>query len=355
MKRYDGLFFQVVDTENLYFAFEEARKGRKFKPEIMEASAKIEELIGDLMFSLSVGTWRPDEYHKFETRKEVKRRIINAPTFRDRIVHHALCRIVSPLFERKFIFDSYACRAKGTGKGTHSAVTRLQKFIRQQKGRSGKAYILQCDISKYYPSVDHELLKQEIRRTIADKMLLELWDWIIDGFSEKPGKGIPIGALTSQLSANIYLNPLDHFAKETLHIEFYLRYMDDFIVVAGSKEELRQHLSALRWFVEDRLLLTLNPKTQVFPAKVGVDFAGFRTFEEHILPRKRNIRAAKIRFKNLSHLYKHGKIGLDDVRPRVASFLGYVKHCKAQRTTDSTLRWLVCRRGEKNGNENGID
>lgn len=350
MKRYGDLFSQVVDIENMYAAFEEARKGRKFKPEIMEASARIEELISDLIFSLWTGEWKPDEYHQFETRKEVKRRIINAPTFRDRIIHHAMCRVVMPLFERKFIFDSYACRAKGTGKGTHTAVERLAKFIRQQRAESSKAYVLQCDISKYYPSVDHELLKQEIRRTIADKMLLEVWDRIIDGFSDAPGKGIPIGALTSQLAANIYLNPLDHFAKETLHIKRYLRYMDDFIVVAGSKEELRKHLAALWWFVEKRLLLILNPKTKIFPASVGVDFAGFRTFEDYILPRKRNIRAAKIRFKNLSHLYKHGKIGLEDVRPRVASFLGYVKHCKARKTTESTLRWLVCRRGEKDGN-----
>lgn len=347
MKRHDGLFWKMVDIENMYTAFEEARRGRKFKSEIMAVSERIEHVITKLILDLTAGNWQPETYHQFEARNEVKRRIINAPTFRDRIVHHALCLVVMPLFERKFIFDSYACRAKGTDKGTHMAVRRLAKFIRQQKAESGRAYILQCDISKYYPSVDHSLLKQEIRRTIADERLLTVWDRIIDGFSSQQGKGIPIGALTSQLAANVYLNPLDHFAKETLHIKRYLRYMDDFIVIAGSKEELHANLVSLRWFVEKKLLLTLNPKTKIFPASQGVDFAGFRTFENYILPRKRNIRAAKIRFKHLSYLYKHRRIEFDDVRPRVASFLGYVKHCRAYKTTESTLRWLVCRRGEE--------
>ncbi|MBO6304698.1 MAG: group II intron reverse transcriptase domain-containing protein [Selenomonadaceae bacterium] len=398
MKRYDGLFDIIVEPENLYAAFENAREGRHFKNEIMETAARIEEKLKDLRFDLLVGKWNPGGYHQFECQTEVKRRIINAPVFIDRIVHHAIVQVVMPLFEKKFIHDSYACRLKPKRycgekefeferrkKGTHRAVKRLQHFLRSAEDTSenGRAYVLQCDISKYYLTIDHEILKRELRRTIADRRLLEVWDKMIEGYHEpmnptirqillrdmdrsgadektlfeyalkldttppeKTGKGVPIGALTSQLEANIYLNPLDHFVKEILGARYYLRYMDDFIIVAGTKEELKEHLLAVRWFIEERLNLSLNPKTQIFPATRGVDFAGYRTFRDYILPRKRNIKAAKIRFKNLSHQYKFGRADLEDVKPRVASFLGYIKHCKASRTSDSTLAHLVLCRGE---------
>ena len=422
MKRYDDLFDAIVEMDNLYAAYENARERRHYKSEIMATSDRIEEKLEKLHYDLLVGEWEPGGYHQFECRTEVKRRIINAPVFIDRVVHHAIVQVVMPLFERKFIYDSYACRLKPMRyhgekefdfarrkKGPHRAVKRLQHFIRSAEDMSenGKAYVLQCDISKYYLTIDHEILKREIRRTIADRRLLEVWDKMIDGYHEpinpvikeilirevtsagansahpapapalghpcpsegadaatlldyalkldrapprKTGKGVPIGALTSQLEANIYLNPLDHFVKETLHAKYYLRYMDDFIIVAGTKEELAEHLAAVRWFIEKRLCLVLNPKTQIFPASHGVDFAGYRTFRDYILPRKRNIKAAKIRFKNLSHRYKYGRADLEDVKPRVGSFCGYIKHCKASKTADSTLAHLVlCRqKGDKN-------
>lgn len=399
MKRHDDLFDRIVDLENLYAAYENAREHRHFKNEIMACSRRLENELCDLRFDLLVGEWEPGGFYQFESRTEVKRRIINAPTFLDRVVHHAIIQVVMPLFERKFIYDSYACRLKPKRfygeaafqferrkKGTHRAVKRLQKFIRsvENTSRTGKAYVLQCDISKYYLTIDHEIMKRELRRTIADRRLLEVWDKIIDGYHEpinptireilkrkirretsdpalieaydrriddettaKTGKGVPIGALTSQLQANIYLNPLDHFVKETLHEKHYLRYMDDFLIVADTKEMLKEHLSAIRWFVEERLNLVLNPKTKIFPTSRGVDFAGYRTFHDYILPRKRNIKAAKIRFKNLSYLYKHGRAGFEDVKPRVGSFLGYVKHCKASKTTESTLAHLVLKKGDK--------
>ena len=403
MKRYDDLFDIIVEPENLYAAFENARERRHYKSEIMEVSDKIEDKLAQLRFDLLVGEWKPGGYHQFECRTEVKRRIINAPVFIDRVVHHAMIQVIMPLFERKFIYDSYACRLKPKRyhgekefdfvrrkKGTHRAVKRLQHFIRsaEDTSESGRAYVLQCDISKYYLTIDHEILKREIRRTIADRRLLEIWDKMIDGYHEpinpvikeillremartgadaatlaeyalkldrappkKTGKGVPIGALTSQLEANIYLNPLDHFVKETLHAKYYLRYMDDFIIVAGTKEELKEHLAAVRWFIEERLNLVLNPKTQIFPASHGVDFAGYRTFRDYILPRKRNIKAAKIRFKNISHRYKYGRADLEDAKSRVASFLGYIKHCKASKTAESTLAHLVLCRQQTKGDK----
>lgn len=375
MKRYDGLFRLIVDIENLYVAYQNVRKRKHFKRDIMRGSLHIEKTLKEIQQTLIDGTWSPDSYHQFECRSEVKRRTINAPSFRDRIVHHAIIQVVMPLFEKKFIYHSYACRLKPKRcywepifvferkkKGTHRAVKQLQKYMRSIPNRG---YVLQCDISKYYLTIDHEKLKREIRHTIADRELLRVWDRIIEGYHEPTnpvieeiysrdgkevpsitGKGVPIGALTSQLSANIYLNQLDHFAKEKLHIKRYLRYMDDFIIIGETKEELYRYFDHIRPFVENNLKLVLNPKTKVFPASHGVDFAGYRTFRDHILPRKRNIKAAKIRFKDLSFRYRHGNANMEDITSRVESFLGYVKHCKSDTTVTSTLKHLVLTKGD---------
>lgn len=344
MKRYDNLFEEIVNFETLYLSYEEARRHRHFKTEVISAGNRIEEILYQLIFELNTGEWQPQKYYDFESRSEVKRRIINAPSFRDRILHHAIVMVVRPLFEKKFIYDSYATIP---GRGTHKAVKRLKHFIRCAHARDKPVYILQCDIHHYYQSVDHEILKEIIRRTIKDKRLLEVWDKIIDGYNSDIGVGIPIGALTSQLSANIYLNILDHFVKECMRVKWYLRYMDDFIIVANDKETLHKYLADIKWLLECHLKLKLNPKTRIYPISQGADFAGFRVFLDRTLPRKRNIKAAKKRFKELSWQYKHGLINLEDVKPRVASFLGYIKHCRAKRTCRSTLKWLKCQRRTK--------
>ena len=224
MKRYDGLWEHIATFEALYAAYEMARAKRHFRPEIMGIGSRIEDVIHELLLDLETGEWRPQKCYDFECRKEVKRRIINAPTFRDRILHRAIVAEVQPLFEKKMIFDSYASRP---GKGTHAAVRRVQHFLRGAE-RNGRVYVLQCDIHHYYASVDHEKLKSILRQTIADEILLKVWDAIIDGFNSDVGKGMPIGALTSQLCANVYLNTLDHFVKECIGAKRYLRYMDDF-------------------------------------------------------------------------------------------------------------------------------
>ena len=331
-----------MNFDNLYEGYLEAISGRRYKPEIMEAGQRIEMIIQQLIIELNNGSWQPQTYYEFECRTEVKRRIIHAPTFRDRIIHHGLDRIVKPLFEKKFIYDSYACRK---GKGTHRATKRVQKFMQKARKRYDRVYVLQCDISKYYPSIDHEILKNEIRRTIKDERVLWLWDLLIDRFNEDTGRGIPIGSLISQLSANIYLNPLDHFIKECIGAEFYVRYMDDFIIISDDKRKLWDILADIKWFVECQLKLKLNPKTKIYPASRGIDFAGYRIFTDYLLPRKRNVKAAKLRFKDISWKYRHGRASIEDVNCRVASFMiGYCKHCKAMRSANSTLKWLKLRK-----------
>ena len=346
LKRYDDLWEEIVTFENMYDAYLEARKGRRYRSEVMSTAKRLELILHQLIFELNVGEWRPAKYYEFECRTEVKRRTINAPTFRDRIVHHSIDRIIRPLFERKYIFDSYACRL---GKGTHAACARLQHFLRQAGASGKRVYVLQADISKYYPSISHDVLKEELRRTIADKRLLEVLDLVIESFNEDTGRGLPIGSLTSQLFANVYLNPFDHFMKECRRERFYLRYMDDFIVVADDKAHLRDALADARWFIETQLKLKLNPKTAIFPASHGVDFAGYRTFAAKVLPRKRNIKAAKIRFKDLSWRFRHGRASIKDAQQVVASFLGYCKHCKSSQSARAALRRLVLSKSKPKG------
>ena len=268
-KTYNNLFDKVCSLENLYAAYHDAKKNKRFKPEVLDAGFYIEETIHELRQELLNLTWQPQPYREFLLKTEVKRRIIHAPTFRDRIVHHAILRVVKPLFEKKFIFDSYAVTI---GKGQVKAVKRLQNFLRRAS-KSGEVYVLQCDISKYYPSVNHEILLEEIRRTIRDKKVFEIWQRIVESFSA----GLPIGAYTSQLGANIYLNVLDHFVKECLQWKFYLRYMDDFILIGNDKKQLWKNLDDIRWLLDTKLKLKLNNRTKIFKAKQGVDFAGYRT------------------------------------------------------------------------------
>lgn len=332
MKRYDNLFDSVANFENVYMAYLSCKKGKSFKPEVMEISARAEMICSDLVRELQEGIYTPGKYYEFEARNEVKRRIIHAPLFRDRVVQHAIVGITEPLFERKFIFDSYANRK---GKGNHRAVQRAQQFLR----KSGQnVYILQGDFAKYYDNVRHEFIRNEIRRTIKDERLLNIWDRIIDSYNGDIDRGIPIGAPLSQLMANITLNPMDHFVKETLRAKYYIRLMDDFIIIDSSKERLKYYLQEIVWFTQTQLGQPLNRKTRIFPAKTGIDFGGYRIFTNKILPRKRNVKAAKRRFRTIMWLKRHGINAR--VEPRKASFLGYMKHCNGKRTTESTLKLL---------------
>ena len=190
----------------------------------------------EIKLALETGTWQPGDHRQFFV-YDPKFRSIAAPPFADRVVHHAICTIIEPLFERRFIYDSYACRVD---KGAHRGARRLQTFLRKKHA----VYALKCDISKFFASIDHAVLCQIIRQTIPDPKLLEILDRIIAGYSP----GIPIGNLTSQLFANVYLDQLDHFIKEELRVKYYLRYMDDFILLGENKTVLTKMLAAIRVF-----------------------------------------------------------------------------------------------------------
>lgn len=338
-KTYNNLFDEVASFDNLFRAFHRSRMGKRYIPQVSDFSLQREERLINLHNHLMHRSWRPSPPREFVV-KEPKLRLIQAPNFEDRIVHQAIYDVINPLFERKFIHDSFACRI---GKGHIAAAQRVQRHLRVAQRNWKDVWVLKADVSKFFASIHHDVLTREIARTIADKQLLSLMEMIIRACGSN-GVGMPVGSLMSQLGANVLLNPIDHFFKDDMGMRFYVRYMDDSIIITETKEEA---VNAMR--VMDVLLreigLSLNPKTAVHPASRGVDFCGYRIWATHMLPRKRNIKRARKQFRHLSSRFRRGEIDLTHVQPRVASFLAYTKHCQSARTVESALSELRLTRG----------
>lgn len=345
-KTTNGLWAKLVDFDNLYHAFLEARRGKRYRMDVMRYAINLEENLINLQNHLIWKTWQPGAQREFIV-KEPKLRLIQAPPFADRVVHHALVQMVDPMFERKFIPDSFACRID---KGTQRAVFRVQHFLRVAKRNWGDGvYVIKADISKYFASIRHDILMIEVERTISDPDVLWLWRQIVAGYGHDDGVGLPVGALTSQIAANIMLNRLDHIAKDDMGIKHYCRYMDDFIAVLPNKAEAERVMRLLGEVVNS-LGLSLNPKTAIHPWQRGVDFCGYRIWPTHILPRKRNMKRARLAFRGMAAKYRDGKVDREHVRQRVMSFLAYAKHCNAHRTVQGVLGDLVLVQPPSSGN-----
>ena len=340
-KTHGNLFSQITDYENLVKAYQEARKHKTKKPNVRAAHENWQDVLLDIKDALESGTWTPQPFQQFQTKRERKTRLIEAPDFCDRIVHHAIVRILSPLFERKMIYDSYSCRI---GKGGH-AIERANEMLRKARREYDYVYILQCDISKFFPSIVHGILLNTMSRTVRERRVLELCRRAMVNPSNRTGCGLPIGALTSQLFSNVYMNPVDHYIKEELHVKYYVRYADDFFMLADSKSKLWELRSKIEKYIWDKLKMELNPKTKVFPAQQGLDFCGYRIWAGKILPRKINITNAKKRFKTLSKRYAKGKTTVEECEASVASFLGYAKHCSSKESVISALYRLRLTKG----------
>lgn len=333
-----GLWPQVLAWENILHAGKEAARGKRWRNDVLRYNASFEENLFRLRSLLHSGQWHPGPYREFYV-FEPKRRLVHAPCYADRVLHHALVQVIGPYFERRFIDQSFACRV---GKGTHAASDYLSGMLRRARDKFGQIYVLKADISKYFYSIDHDILLRVVARTIGDPHVLEILRRLVKECGCIEGnRGLPLGALTSQLMANAYLDQLDHYVKDQLGVKFYVRYMDDFVILHGDKQTLWVWLAEIRDFLASELRLSLNAKTRVFPASQGVDFAGYRHWPHYKLPRKRNVARAKNRFKSLTKQYAQGKIQLANVRGSVASFVGYIRHCKGWRSAGSALERLV--------------
>jgi RNA-directed DNA polymerase len=284
-KTHKNLFPEIVSLESLYAAARQARRRKTRKENVERFELHRERFLRQLHDDLVGGVYRPSGYRQFQI-FEPKPRLISAAPYRDRVVHHALCRVIGPLLERRFVYDSYSCRH---GKGTEAARERCRLYTNRYR------YVLKCDIRKYFPSIDHVCLMDKLAAVIGCRATLDLCALIIGSASDEseaalvfPGdppdaasgrrRGLPIGNLTSQLWANLYLDRMDHWLKEDCRIPGYARYTDDFLLWSDDKSALRQVRASLSDFlVADRLLLHAG-KTRIMPCAEGVPFLGFRFF-----------------------------------------------------------------------------
>lgn len=328
-------YAQVCDWDNLYLAWRQAARGKRGRP----AAARFEYHLADnlvaLQEELTARTYRPGSYTSFYIH-EPKRRLISAAPFRDRVVHHALCNVIEPAFERSFSADSYANRI---GKGTHRALDRAQVFARRYP------YVLQCDVRQFFPSIDHALLLDVLRRKVRDPGILWLIGQILASgtgvLSEEyemvyfPGddllaatrpRGLPIGNLTSQFWANCYLNGFDHFVQKELRCPAYLRYVDDFLLFADDRRDLwawRERILARL----ARLRLTLHEASaQVRPVSEGIPFLGFVVYPDRRRLKSRKAVLYRRRLKTLIGAYARGEVELDQITASVRGWINHVRY-----------------------------
>lgn len=319
------LFDKVCECENLKEAFQKARKGKTLKLYVIDFERDLEVNLKTLRNELLLHCYRPKPLETFILR-DPKTRKISKSAFRDRIVHHAICNIIEPIFEKQFIYDSYANRI---GKGTLKAIGRLHYFKRiVSRNNSRTCYVLKADISRYFETVDHTILLSLLAKRIYDKEILWLIGVILENHqSTEKGKGMPLGNLTSQFFANVYLHELDHFVKNTLKAKYYIRYVDDFIILHENKQVLGVYKEKINDILNTNLLLQLHPaKSKILRLNNGVNFLGFRVFFHHTLVRKKNQWKFERKLQRLKKLYAKGKMEREKVIESLEGWLAYVSH-----------------------------
>jgi retron-type reverse transcriptase len=273
-------FEEIISVENLFLAWKEFVMGKKHKKDVMEFSLHLSENVFDLHQDLINKTYIHGGYHAFKI-SDPKPRDIHKASVRDRLLHHAIYRILYPYFDRKFIHDSYSCRNM---KGTHKAIDRFHFFAgKVSKNKTKQCWVLKCDIRKFFASIDQTVLIEILDKHIDDKNIIWLVGKVVESFySTESGKGLPLGNLTSQLLVNIYMNEFDQYVKHTLKFKYYIRYADDFIFLSQGKSELEKLLPILREFLENKLKLNLHPnKVFIQTFSSGVDFLGWVNFTNH--------------------------------------------------------------------------
>jgi len=344
-KTYNNLYPAIYSFESLHAAYLRARRGKRTRAEVQRFELDLEGNLIQLHNELVLGTYKTGKYRQFIV-PEPKERIVAALPFRDRVVQHALVYVLDPIWERRFIPESYACRV---GRGTHKGADKAQAMLRQVKREHGKVYVFKADIAKFFYSIDHAVLKMLVRKRIYCKPTLALIDAIIDSTVKADSHvGLPIGNLTSQLFANIYLHELDEFVKHRLREKNYCRYMDDFCIVHHDKEHLHLLRAKVELFLRDRLRLKTNAKTQVFPVGIfhgrALDFLGYRIWTTHRKLRKSSIQRITRTMKKFQTQYAAGKVTLHRVRQSLISWLGHAQHAEAHGLKMKLLNSFVFKR-----------
>lgn len=303
--------------DNLLSAWQEFLRGKRDKIDVQRFSANLIDNIILLHQELANGSYRHGAYYRFSI-CDPKPRVIHKASVRDRLLHHAIHRVLYPFFDRKFITDSFSCRIE---KGTHRAMDRFQSFDYEvSKNHTKTCWVLKCDIKKFFDSINHDVSIGILRRYIADQNLIALLSEIITGFSVTSGKGLPLGNLTSQLFANIYMNELDQFIKHELRAKYYIRYADDFVLLSTERGQLVNYLPRIENFLQERLKLSLHSnKVFIQAAASGVDFLGWVHFADHRVLRRASKRRMIRRIKDCPS------------RESLHSYFGLLRHGNAKK------------------------
>jgi len=337
MKTYKNLYEKIYSKGNILLAYQKAIKGKSSRPDIKEFKKHLFRNLEALHQELKTQTYKPRPLKKFIIR-DPKTRTIHKSDFRDRIIHHAIINIIEPIYEKTFIYDSFANRKT---KGTHKAIQRFDKFKRKvsKNGKltnnpfnknSVQGYLLKADIKHYFQTVNHSILIQILERKIKDKQVIQLTKQILENFEKNIG--MPLGNLTSQFFANLYLNELDQFIKHKLKAKYYIRYVDDFVILHQNKETLKEYKIAISSFLINKLKLQLHPdKSKIQPLNKGTIFLGYKIFYHHKLLRKSNLRNFQKRFNENLKQFQKGIINYRELKRKIQGWFGYSIHANTYR------------------------
>ncbi len=338
--QFSGTFENIISVENLLSAWQEFESGKKNRKDVQEFSLRLMDNIFLLHRDLLHHTWRHGGYQAFKI-NDPKPRDIHKANVRDRLLHHAIYRILHPFFDKTFIADSYSCR---NGKGTHRAINRFRAFARKVSQNNTRAcWILKCDIRKFFANIDHGILLNILREYIPDKNIIWPLENVIGSFESKVSiglfldprfrgddkKGLPLGNLTSQLFVNIYMNEFDQFMKHKLKTRYYIRYCDDFVIFSEDKKQLENIIEPLKKFLGDKLKLKLHPKKVFIKTLVsGVDFLGMVNFFDHRILRTTTRKRMLRKIKEKKFLLREDLITEEMFNQSLQSYLGMLKHCR---------------------------
>ena len=332
-KTIKNCFDSKLTFQKLMEAHSRARKHKTYKNEVIEFELNLENNIMNLLNNIKNNTYKVGNYFQFKV-YEPKERIINALPYRDRIVHQWYVEeFIKPYFIPKLISTTFACIQD---RGTHKAVEEVQNQLRIFKRNFGEFWILKCDIKKFFYNIDPYILFNIMKKYITDKKLLN-FTYLLIFDNRLDSVGIPIGNYTSQFFANIYLNELDQYVKNDLHIKYYTRYMDDFILILKTKNECKTAKKNIENFINTKLHLQLNEKSRVYPYKMGVNFCGYRIFTTHRLLRTNSKKKIKNNVKKWNKKYVKGTLDITYAMQSLNSWIGHSSHCNSYKLKQKIL------------------
>ena len=321
-------FKDIISVENLLEAWKEFAKSKKYKRDVCEFSLRLMDNILALHNDLFNHTYKHGGYQAFKI-NDPKPRDIHKATVRDRLLHHAIYRVLYPFFDRIFIADSYSCRLN---KGTHRAINKFREFAwKASKNNTRTCWALKCDIRKFFANIDQDILIGILREYIPDENIIELLKSVIVSFSSEKGKniGLPLGNLMSQLFVNIYMNKFDQFAKHKLKAKYFIRYADDFVVLTPDKKWLEEQIMPIREFLRQELKLESHPnKIFIKTVASGTDFLGLVSFPDYRILRTKTKKRMFKKIENKYNDWQGGIISEESFNQSLQSHLGVLKHCR---------------------------